>query len=187
MRLILVHGYLAPAALFWPLARRLARAGHAVEIFDYPSRTPPFDRHAEALWRRLAVDDGPLGLIGHSMGGLLIHRALAAAPGLDVRAQIFLATPHRGAAAVRRLAAIPGAWRFATGLPPGAAGVEIAASVRGTVGCITGLRDLMVRPHEAVLPFPSPCLTLPYGHNELVLRARTADAIVRFLGTGEFG
>jgi pimeloyl-ACP methyl ester carboxylesterase len=186
MRLILVHGYLAPTALLWPLARRLARRGHDVELFDYPSRTPPFDRHADALAQRLAAGHHPVGLIGHSMGGLLIHRAVAASPDIDVRAQVFLATPHRGAAAVRRLAAIPGAWRFATGMPPGAAGVDVTAPLRGTAGSVAGLRDVMVRPHEAALPFPSPCLTLPYGHNELVLRGRTADAIARFLDTGGF-
>jgi pimeloyl-ACP methyl ester carboxylesterase len=186
MRLILVHGYLAPTALLWPLGRRLAARGHVVEYFDYPSRVPPFDRHAESLARRLVDVAGPVGLIGHSMGGLLVHRAVATTPGTEVCAQIFLATPHRGAAAVRRLAALPFAWRFATGLPPGAAGLEVAPPAHGAVGTIAGLRDVMVRPHEATLPFPSPCLTLPYGHNELVLRARTADAIARFLDTGGF-
>jgi hypothetical protein len=120
------------------------------------------------------------------MGGLLVHRAVALCPAADVRAQIFLATPHRGAATVRRLAAIPGAWRFATGMPPGASGLGLTEPLRGAIGTIVGLRDAMVRPHEAVLPPPVPCLTLPFGHNELVLRTATADAIARFLDTGGF-
>ena len=187
MQLILVHGYLAPAALLWPLGRRLATAGFGFELFDYPSRRPPFERHAAALAERLAALSGPVALIGHSMGGLLIHRAVELVPDANVRAQLFLATPHRGAAAVRWLTRVPGASRLATGVVPGAFGVAPApAPLRGLVGAIAGARDTMVRPEEAALPDGAPFLTLPYGHNELVLRSATSRAIARFLASGQF-
>ena len=185
MQLILVHGYLAPAALLWPLGRRLAAAGFTFELFDYPSRRPPFERHAEALARHLAAQRGPVALIGHSMGGLLVHRAVELVPDADVRAQIFLATPHRGTAAVKWLVKVPGVRRFATGAAPAAFGLD-SATPRGPAGAIAGTRDTMVRPHEAALPGPAPFLALPYGHNELLLRSATAQAIARFLASGEF-
>ena len=185
MRLVLVHGYLAPAALLWPLGRRLARDGHDFVLFDYPSRQRPFGAHAERLADYLAGLSGPLGLIGHSMGGLLVHRAAELAPEVDVRAQIFLATPHQGSALVRRLGRLPLVRQVATAIEPGAFGVAHAPG-RGIAGAIGGARDAMVRPHEARLVYDAPFLTLPYGHNELVLRAETANAIVRFLRTGVF-
>jgi pimeloyl-ACP methyl ester carboxylesterase len=185
MQLILVHGYLAPAALLWPLGRRLAQHGHTFELFDYPSRLPPFERHAAALADRLRRLEGPVGLIGHSMGGLMIHRALELSPGVEVEAQLFLATPHRGAASVQWLARLPGARRLATGVTPGAFGID-APTPRGRVGAIAGSRDTMVRPREAALTGPAPFLALPFGHNELVLRSATAQAIARFLACGEF-
>lgn len=184
MQLILVHGYLAPNAFLWLLGHRLAAAGHTPRIFGYPSHRRPFDAHAVALAEAVAATPGPVGLIGHSLGGLLVHRAVERVPDAPVAAQIFIATPHQGSDYIRRVARLPLARRIAAAMMPGAFGVVPGPAI-GHRAAIAGTRDAMVRPHEAVLPGVA-FLALPYSHNELVWRARTADAIARFLVAGAF-
>ena len=52
-------------------------------------------------------------------------------------------------------------------------------------GTIVGDRDRTVRPEEGLLPGAAQ-LVLPYTHNELLFRPRTARAVTHFFETGRF-
>ena len=109
MRVLLVHGLgRTPASLFG-LASALRRAGHHTRFFGYSPTFESLPRIVARLTRRLqslAPPGQPVGLVGHSLGGLLLRLALPDAPGLRVHHLVMLGTPHRPP----RLARL--AWRW---------------------------------------------------------------------------
>lgn len=184
MHVILIHGYLAPKTILLPLRRRLRRLGHDADIFGYPSRRGTLQTHADALYARLERL-GPCALVGHSMGGLLIHRVLHDHPTLPVSHRVFVATPHRGSTLAARSTKSP-LWRVM--------GTVVRSTVRGVpvpehparIGVVLGSRDRTVRPDEGALPEAADTLTLPCGHNQLILDPRLARAVHRFLTEDSF-
>lgn len=184
MRVVLIHGYLAPKAIFRPLMGRLRRAGHDPQVFAYRSRRGTLQDHADGLRARVARI-GSCVLVGHSMGGLLIHRALHDQPDLPVTHRVFIATPHRGSQLAVRSTRSP-LWRVM--------GTVVRSTVRGVpvpehdslVGVITGARDRTVRPEEGDLESADARLVLPCTHNQLLIDPRTASAINRFVAQGVF-
>lgn len=183
MRVLLVHGFLAPGALFWPLAKRLRTLGHLAEIFAYPSHRHDLDTHARELIERIRSLDTAVAVVAHSVGGLVLHRAVALAPDLPLARRIFVATPHRGCRMGRRARLSPIARFIPDAGKATAYGCE-PSSHGAPTGILFGTRDLLVRPDEADLPGADARLGLPYGHNELVLRPSTAHALGRFLAHG---
>lgn len=98
MTVLLVHGLgRTPLSLFG-LAAALRRAGHATPFFGYSPtlETLPHivGRLADRL-RRLARAGRPVGLVGHSLGGLLLRMALPLVPELVVKRLVMLGTPNR--------------------------------------------------------------------------------------------
>ncbi|MGC1479307.1 MAG: alpha/beta fold hydrolase [Chthoniobacterales bacterium] len=90
------------------LKRRLEQAGIGeVEIcrYDASGRSCLLDEGRKFV-DHLASTEGPVNLVGYSMGGLVIRSTCLAAPDLPVRSAAFLNTPHAGSLAARLL---PGA------------------------------------------------------------------------------
>jgi hypothetical protein len=112
MLILLVHGLgRTPLSLFG-LAAALRRDGHPTRFFAYSSTfetVPRIVRRLAAALRTLARRRRPVGLVGHSLGGLLLRQALPAAPELRVHHLVTLGTPARPARAARL------AWKW---LPP---------------------------------------------------------------------
>jgi len=63
--------------------------------YDNSGRTS-LEAGAASLREALTETDGPLGLVGYSMGGLVVRECLRNAPELPVRRTVFLHCPHRG-------------------------------------------------------------------------------------------
>jgi hypothetical protein len=107
---LLVHGLgRTPLSLFG-LAPALRRAGHRTRFFAYSPTLEPLPRivrRLTAVLRSLAARGRPVGLVGHSLGGLLLRACLPAAPGLRVHHLVMLGTPNRPPRLGRR------AWRYA--------------------------------------------------------------------------
>jgi hypothetical protein len=85
------------------LARYLDRRGHRTELFGYAATLRSFAAITERLHRRLErIDDTgePWGVIGHSLGGLLLRAAL---PGLRPRHFVMLGVPNRCPRLARRM------------------------------------------------------------------------------------
>ena len=98
MLILLVHGLgRTPLSLFG-LAPALRRAGHHTRFFAYSPTFEPLPRVVRRLTarlRELARPGRPVGLVGHSLGGLLLRMALPDVPELRVRRFVMLGTPNR--------------------------------------------------------------------------------------------
>lgn len=107
---VLLHGALRSPIGMRPTARMLARHGLDARAFGYPTRRQSLEDHAAQLeleireWlgeRRPSV----IGLLTHSMGGL-VARALLARPSISELAPrqrlVMLAPPNRGAVLAER-------------------------------------------------------------------------------------
>ncbi len=109
MLILLVHGLgRTPLSLFG-LASALRRAGHHTRFFAY---SPTFEilpriiRRLSHRLRSLAKTNQSVGLVGHSLGGLLLRLALARVPRLQVRHFVMLGTPNKGS----RMARLASRW-----------------------------------------------------------------------------
>jgi hypothetical protein len=104
MHVLLVHGLGRSPLSMYGLARFLRRQGHSCELFGYLATLHSFDRIAARLRRRVeavAAGGRPYGVVGHSLGGLLLRAAL---PGLPAPRQfVMLAVPNRSPRLARRL------------------------------------------------------------------------------------
>jgi pimeloyl-ACP methyl ester carboxylesterase len=109
MLVLLVHGLgRTPLSLFG-VAAALRRAGHRTRFFAYSptlERLPRIVRRLSRLLEGLAKANRPIGLIGHSLGGLLLRIVLPSVPALRVHHFIMLGTPNSSP----RLARL--AWRL---------------------------------------------------------------------------
>ena len=97
MRVLLVHGLGRTPLSLAPLGRALKRAGHEPSSFGYAAFAQPYESIRSRLIGRLqelARDARPVGLIGHSLGGLLLRHALADVADLKVHRLIMLGTPN---------------------------------------------------------------------------------------------
>lgn len=113
---VLLHGALRSSVGMLPTARALRRRGFEARGFDYATRRLSLDEHAEQLEQDIRAWLGErrpdtLGLLTHSMGGL-VARALLARPSVHELAPrqrlVMLAPPNQGAAlAVRNRAFVP--------------------------------------------------------------------------------
>lgn len=109
MDVLLVHGLGRTAGSMRRLGRALRREGHDPHYFSYF----PWAERDEGIVGRLRsrlqpFRDGalPYALVGHSLGGLLLRRALATGIGRAPAHLILLGTPNRSSRVARR------AWRF---------------------------------------------------------------------------
>jgi len=204
-RVLLVHGlwYGRPGML--PLARRLKDRGWNCELFGYSSVFSDPARNVERLAERVAGlhesgDGGPLHLVGHSLGGLVILKMLAEwhAGSVDGRV-VLLGSPLDGSAVARRMMgnrlSKPWVGRAAelldAGLEKLPGDLEVAA-IAGTSSLGVGrLFADLDKPHDGTVTVAetevsglADHLELPVSHSGLVLSRAVADAIDGFLRTG---
>ena len=110
MLILLVHGLgRTPLSLFG-LAAALRRAGHSTRFFAYfPTfeTLPRIVRRLANCLGSLATGGRPIGLLGHSLGGLLLRLALHRVPVAKVHHLVMLGTPNRGS----RMAELASRWR----------------------------------------------------------------------------
>jgi pimeloyl-ACP methyl ester carboxylesterase len=99
MLVLLVHGLgRTPVSLFG-LAAALRRAGHRTRFFAYSPTFESLPRIVRRLTNRLrslATQGRAIGLVGHSLGGLLLRLALDRTPEVRVHHFVMLGTPNRG-------------------------------------------------------------------------------------------
>ena len=198
MHVLLVHGLGRTPMSLAGLARFLRKAGHTTESFGYIGAFQSFKRIQERLRRRLKgiADKGqPYGVLGHSLGGLLLRAAL---PGLKRQPEHFvmLGTPNRPPRLARRFGTfLP--FRLATGDPgqrlsdpqffadlplPTMPYTIIAgtAGFRGRLGPFgTDVNDGLVAVAETLVTDTDQPVLLPVGHTFMMGNSEVRAAVLR--------
>jgi pimeloyl-ACP methyl ester carboxylesterase len=186
---VLVHGYFCNRAIWRPLAKRLARRGHAIESVNLEPPFASIDDYAQAIdlaVRALRARSGQsrLALVGHSMGGLAI-RAWLARPDVDtegIAAVITLGTPHQGTWSARF-----GLGRNAREMEPGSNWLQRLAEreprgLRPRFTTITTRHDNIVMPASLTVLAGAHQLALEgIGHLALAQSAEVAALIEELL------
>jgi pimeloyl-ACP methyl ester carboxylesterase len=109
MLVLLVHGLGRTPLSMFGLASTLRRAGHHTRFFGYSATFESLPRIVRRLSNRLqslAKMRRPVGLVGHSLGGLLLRMALVEVPNLAVHHFVMLGTPNCGS----RMAGLASRW-----------------------------------------------------------------------------
>lgn len=203
--IVLVHGLWMTGYELYLLKRRLsAGSGWPAVTFSYPTLAGSIDRHARALVEFVREQRAAsVHLVGHSLGGLVILRALEQAGDLQGRA-VLIGSPLQGSHAARELLrqlpftrsllgnAIydecienqPRSWQ-------GHCDVGVIAGSRGMglgrlVTSLEGEHDGTVRVAETRLPGARDHIVLPVSHSGMVLSSEVARQAGWFLQTGMF-
>jgi pimeloyl-ACP methyl ester carboxylesterase len=175
---VVIHGALRSTAGLWPIVWWLRRRGFAARAFGYATRTHTLAQHGERLegflstWLEGQVPT--LGILTHSMGGL-VARAYLARAGAAAQARrqrvVMLAPPNQGAALAATMRGFaPFRWLYGAaadelqperaallGSPPSSAELLILAGGRrgsevGYSRRIAGNNDGLVSVAETALP-----------------------------------
>lgn len=197
---LLVHGLGRTPLSLLRLGRRLARAGASPHYFGYYAWAESHPRILDRLSARLGqlgAAGAPVGLIGHSLGGLLLRQAVFRVPGFRVHHLVMLGTPNnlprlapraRNWMAFRlltrscgELLADPAAFR----LPPPAYPCTVIAGASGRRGRWSPFgndpNDGFVAVDEARLPGNDPIL-LPVRHTFMMNQRAVQTAVLESLG-----
>lgn len=204
---VVIHGALRSQAGLWPIVWYLRRAGFDARAFGYPTRAQGLEQHGERLERFVATWLGEavpiLGLLTHSMGGL-VARAYLARAGAAAQSQrqrvVMLAPPNQGAALAERMRDFrPFRWLYGAAAdelqpsravhlpaPPASADVLVLAGGRrgsevGYSRRIAGNNDGLVGVAETALPGVVPEF-VGGVHSTLQWRPEVLRRAVRFLG-----
>lgn len=79
------------------LRRRVEKQVGPATIWHYANYgTRGLEELGEALARRISEIEGPVNLVGYSMGGLVVREAMRCAPHLPVHRVALLCSPHAG-------------------------------------------------------------------------------------------
>jgi len=201
---VLVHGLWMAGVVMAPLAARLVRAGYRCHLFHYASHSRPVEANAEHLARyaERRIGDRPAHYVAHSLGGLVVLRALEAHRNLAVGAAVLLGTPARGSLAARRFQERRyGRWMIGASLPQWEEGRAAAWTRPEPLGVIAGSvpfglarawtrlpgsNDGVVRLEETSIDGMRQRIVLPVAHSEMIVSRRVADEVRAFLERGCF-
>lgn len=201
-KVVLLHGLYMHELVMWPLARRLNRLGWQTECLSYNS----VNIDTEQLFQRIdnARPKGPAYLVGHSLGGVLLHQYTENRQLPEGSRVVTLGSPLQGALLADRLAR----WRlsgvignaghnglFSNGLRRWNSEVALG-SLAGNAGfgfgqLLGGMpsdteHDGTVLLPETRLEGMSDHITLPLTHTSMLLSEAVAVQTDHFLRLGHF-
>lgn len=200
---ILVHGLWVHGVVMTPLRRRIARCGYRALSYSYPSVRLTLTENAERLAQFCrSLGAARLHFVGHSLGGLIVLRALERAPELHAGRIVFAGVPFSDSFAAHRLARLPGG-RAALGrsIPEWLDG-EKTGWRRHDIGVIAGTIPIglgrlvapdLPKPNDGVvcvaetwLPAMRDHIVLKVNHTGMLLSAGVARQVCAFLRHGAF-
>jgi pimeloyl-ACP methyl ester carboxylesterase len=199
---VLVGGLWAPALAMGLLAARLRAERFRTAIFAYAGRGP-LEANVERLaqFARHTYDGRPVHFVGHSLGGLLVLQTLNRHPEVPLATAVLLASPVRGCLAGRRLAGAGiGRWMLgacegllaeqqAVWRRPAPLGVIAGTAPIGlgrALGRLPGQNDGVVCVDETAVAGMAARALVPLGHSAIIVSARVAGLVARFMRYGRF-
>lgn len=199
--IVLVHGVWVPGLVMMPLAVRLAREGFRCHRFGYRGHGLPLAANADELVR-FARAIGAAHYVGHSLGGLVILRALNEHPEIPAGNVVLLGTPVRGSFSGRRLARHRiGRWMLGETQPLwhdhefmcwkrterlGVIAGTLPIGLGRALGRLPGANDGVVCIDETAIEGMSERITLRVGHSVMLVSPRVASQTAAFLREGKF-
>ena len=205
---VLVHGLGRSPASMLVLAQRLEWAGYGVVTVGYKSLQTAFSEQVATVGSvvdRCCAESPQIHFVGHSLGGLVIRGYLAETPPEQLGRVVLLAPPNQGSLFVDWLEEIPAATEVLgpVGSELGTDSTDIPATLPPPdyeMGIIAGNRSIQPIGHLAI-PGPDdgivsveqtrvegvPVIVLPRSHAFIMSSRYTAQAVIKFLRTGEFG
>jgi pimeloyl-ACP methyl ester carboxylesterase len=200
---VLVHGVLMNGLELSLLVRRVRHCGFGPVVFDYPSRHRSVGQNAQALVAFIEGLQAPVvHLVGHSLGGLVILRALAMHPDLPPGRVVLLGSPVRGSGVARRLQRVPwGRWLLGRSVEGGLLDAvpdwdgrrelgiiagRLPLGVGRLLGGLSGAHDGTVAVAETQLDGVCATVVLETNHTGLVFSRSAAERVCRFLRQGHF-
>ena len=203
-RVLLVHGLWMNGLMMGLMRHRIGECGYAVDCYSYSTVRVTLKENAERLARYCEqYDEGPLHLVGHSMGGLVVLHAAMLMSASSVGRIVVAGTPFANSFSARRLECLPGG-RQILGVcigqwlkEPGVEGLE-----RFEVGVIAGdggiglgrfLAPDLPQPNDGVVsvsetPVPGmrDHIVLNVSHTAMLASREVARQICAFLDRGRF-
>ena len=208
---VLVHGYSKGPTDMHTLADFLKKAGYSPVTVDLPltfdhvqEAAEVFEKKVEKLLSELPENES-IAMVGHSTGGIVIRYFLSHSGQYHrVDRAVLIAAPNQGS----RLAGVAGeisdllVETFATLdslRPEKIADMELDVPKEIRIGAIAGNKadlalgrllenenDGRVEVASVYYPGLDDFIVLPYNHNEIHHREKTASLVIRFLESGRF-
>jgi pimeloyl-ACP methyl ester carboxylesterase len=201
---VLVHGLWLPGVAMAFMRRRIARGGYHALVYSYPSVRLTLTENAQRLARFCrGAPASRLHFVGHSLGGLVILRALLEMTGAPAGRVVLLGTPYAECHAARRLVRLPGG-RAALGrsIPEWLKAARPPFDGAHEIGVIAGSLPLglgrlvapdLPSPHDGVVsvaetqvPGMRDHVVLPVSHSGMLVAGAVARNICAFLRNGAF-
>lgn len=187
------------------LKHRLDATGDLRAVaFSYPSMSGCTSDHAQSLLQfARSLEAERMHFVGHSLGGIVILRALEQADDLPPGRAVLLGTPLQGSRAAQGLARLP----FGKAMlgpvvqeecvectPREWKGSREVGIIAGSIGFGLGRlfakleaeHDGTVLVEETRLPGAKDHIVLPASHTSMLLSAEVAEQVVHFLREGRF-
>lgn len=180
------------------------QAGFAPSAFSYRSRSRSLDHNVAELAKYIDAlpGTGPVHLVGHSLGGIMIMQTLATHTFKHLGRVVMVGTPFQGSAPAQKLKNMRFGplllgktivqWQgvHAKDLPPGLEVGTIAGTSPLGMGRVwaelESPHDGTVSLNETHVPFATDRTVMKVTHSEMLISPAVTAQIVQFLESGKF-
>jgi len=195
-RVVLVHGLFMGRHAMLFLARQLKRSGFRVSCFAHNTITGSLERNAQRLAAFVQREQGPVVLVGHSLGGLVSLQSAGMLPAGDIAALVLLGSPYQGAQAGQALRRLLGPrstriaralheWSSQSDKPTVSVPVFTLAGTRSTgLGrVLCGFKE----PNDGTVTVTETCYpnavtaVMPVSHTGMLFDRHVAEQVVQWL------